>query len=281
MTGAVLLALAAGLPAAGGVLDLAAARQAAQARRRRAGAPRRGRLRALLLGVGRRLGAPPPPGDLAQRLDAAGAPLSVPDAMAIKAGAAVCGALAVLPVAAPAPGRLALLLPAGGAAAGFLGLDGWLLARARRRAAAMTLELPAALDLLRVAVQAGLPTVRALGEVGDRLGGLLGAELARVALRCTVGVPRRHALAGLRRRAPTAGVAALVAILERADRLGTPPADALAALAGDAREARARARTEAAAKAAPKIQLVVAFLLVPAVMLLVGAALAPSLLRGF
>ena len=71
-------------------------------------------------------------------------------------------------------------------------------------------------------------------------------------------------------------MAALVAALQRADRHGAPLAPALAALAADARAARARAVREQAAKAAPKIQLVVALLLVPAVMLLVGAALAAA-----
>jgi len=45
---------------------------------------------------------------------------------------------------------------------------------------------------------------------------------------------------------------------------------------GRRRAARARAVREQAAKAAPKIQLVIALLLVPAVLLLVGAALAAA-----
>ncbi|MCW3050467.1 MAG: hypothetical protein JWO74_4751, partial [Solirubrobacterales bacterium] len=49
------------------------------------------------------------------------------------------------------------------------------------------------------------------------------------------------------------------------------------ALAADARARRARALQERAARAAPKIQLVVALLLVPAAMLVVGAALAQGL----
>lgn len=270
MSAAVLLAFAAGFPAAAGLVELAAARKA---RRRQ-----RGRVRRLVLDLGRRLGAPPPPGDLAERLDAAGAPMTVPDAMAVKSGLALVAALATLPLALGVPGRTGLLLPLGAAGGGFVALDAWLLARARRRTEVVTLELPAALDLLRVAVQAGMPTMRAIGEVGHRHGGLLGGELVRTASRVAVGVPRATALEGLRRRAPTPEVRALVAVLHRADRLGTPPADALAALARDAREARARTRTEAAAKASPKIQLVVALLLVPAVMLLVAAALAPALL---
>jgi len=56
-----------------------------------------------------------------------------------------------------------------------------------------------------------------------------------------------------------------------------PPADALAALADEARAERARQVRDRAARAAPKIQLVVALLLVPAVLLLVAAALGAAL----
>jgi tight adherence protein C len=276
MTAATLLALAAGAPAALGIADLAAAVHA----RPRGPARRAARLRAALLALGRRIGAPPAPRDLAHRLDAAGAPLTPSDAMALKAGAALAALLAALPFAAGAPGRLGPVLPLAGAAAGFLALDGVLIVRTRRRAAAMAVELPDILDLLRVVLDAGLPPGRALAEVGRRHGGMLAAELRRAAARTAVGVTTHDVLRALRRRAPVDGVGALVTVLERAERLGTPPGEALAALARDAREARASRRAEAAAKAAPKIQLIVALLLVPSVMLLVAAALAPALLAG-
>ena len=72
-------------------------------------------------------------------------------------------------------------------------------------------------------------------------------------------------------------MAALSAALERAERHGAPLAETLAAQAAEARAAHARRLHEQAAKAAPKIQLVVALLLVPSVMLLVAAALVASL----
>ena len=68
-----------------------------------------------------------------------------------------------------------------------------------------------------------------------------------------------------------------MAALGRADRHGAPLGPALAALAADARADRSRTVREQASRAAPKIQLVVALLLVPAVMLLVGAAMAAAL----
>ncbi|MEA2168469.1 MAG: tight adherence protein [Solirubrobacteraceae bacterium] len=278
MTAAGMLALVAGAPAAVGITDLAAARRArTDARPDRRG---RGRVHRALLALGRRVGTPAAPRDLNARLGAAGAPLTVPDAMSVKAGAAAAGALAGFVLAAGAPGRLGLALPPAGAAAGFIALDAWLLLRTRARGRAMAIELPDTLDLLRVALEAGLPPTRALAEVGRRHRGELATEFARAAARIAMGVPRATALEDLTARAPCDGVPALVTVLTRADRLGAPPAEALAALAKDAREARGRARAEAAAKAAPKIQLVVALLLVPSVMLLVAAALAPALLHA-
>ncbi len=82
------------------------------------------------------------------------------------------------------------------------------------------------------------------------------------------------------RRLPQPEIQALVAALERARRHGAPLAETLEAQARDARFALRRAVQEDAAKAGPKIQLVVALMLVPSVLLLVAAALAAALLGG-
>jgi tight adherence protein C len=87
----------------------------------------------------------------------------------------------------------------------------------------------------------------------------------------------REALGGLERRLPMPEVRALVAALDRAARHGAPLADTLAAQAHDARLARRRRIEEEAAKAGPKIQLVVALLLVPSVLLLVAAGAVAAL----
>jgi tight adherence protein C len=140
----------------------------------------------------------------------------------------------------------------------------------------MAVELPDVLDLLRVAVGAGLAPRRALGEVGRRHPGALARELRRTTERARLGEPIDAALDGLDARCPAQGVGALVAALRRAERHGAPLAPTLAAQAAEARSRRAARRSEAAAKAAPKIQLVVALLLVPAVLLLLAAALLPA-----
>jgi tight adherence protein C len=267
---AALLALAASGCAAGAVVELAAA----PARKRRRGAPA-----ALLGALGRRIGAPRPAADLAERIDAAGAPLGLraADVVAIKGGAAVVAPLAALPVSLALPGRLPLLACVMAAAAGWLAPDLWLRRRARARARVMEAELPDVLDLLRVAVEAGLSVGRAPAEVARHHPGLLARELGRAAHEQALGVPRAAALDRLARRAPLAGVRAVVAAMRRADRHGAPLGPALSALALDARADRARAAREAAARAAPKVQLAVAALLVPGAMLLIAAALLGAL----
>jgi tight adherence protein C len=270
MSRAFLFAAAAGALAAPGVFDLFVGARLPRGRARRAGV-------VVLVRLGRGFGARAPRG-LGERIAAAGLDVPVGDVMAVKAGAALAGLASVLPLLPAAPGRTGALLLVSAPAAGFLAPDAWLRRRSRRRARAIEAELADVLDLLRVAVAAGLAPGRALADVGRRHSGLLAAELRRAAGRAALGIPRETAYRELERRCPAAGVPALVAALVRADRHGAPLGTALAAEARTARARTANAAAEAAARAAPQIQLVVALLLVPAVLLLVAAALLPAVL---
>jgi tight adherence protein C len=232
-----------------------------------------------LAALGRGVGAGRPAADLTERIDAAGTPfgLNAADVVAIKGGGAVVAPLAALPFALAMPGRLALIVLGIGAAAGWLAPDLWLRRRAQARVRVMEAELPDVLDLLRVAVEAGLPASRAPAEVARHHPGLLARELGRAAAEHALGVPREESLHALARRAPLPGVRAVVAAIRRGDRHGAPLGPALGALATQARSDRARAAREAAARAAPKVQLAVAALLVPGAMLLIASALLGAL----
>jgi tight adherence protein C len=271
MTRAVLLAAAAGALAAPGFVDLVVGLRLPRRR-----APRRRSGVALLTRLGRGFGARPSRG-LAQRIAAAGLDATVDDVTAVKVGAALAGLAGALIMLPATPGRTGVTLLAAAPAAGFLAPDVWLGRRARRRGRAIEAELADVLDLLRVAVAAGLSPARALAEVGRRHTGLLAAELRRAAARSALGIPRATAYRELERRCAAAGVSALVAALERADRHGAPLVDALAAESRAARSRAAQQAAETAARAGPQIQLVVALLLVPAVLLLVAAALLPAI----
>ena len=146
-----------------------------------------------------------------------------------RAGAALAGAAVAVAALPIAPGRLGPALLVALPAAAFLAPDLWLHRRTSERTRVIEAELADVLDLIRVAVAAGLTPSRALGEVGARHPGVLPAELRRTADRMRYGVPRASAYDDLERRCPAPGVAALVAALRRADRHGAPLAAALSA----------------------------------------------------
>jgi tight adherence protein C len=261
------LALAASLAAAAGLTDLCSFKR------------RRGVLTALVARLGASLGVRASNG-LAARVAAAGLDRPVAEIVALQAGLALVAGLAALPLVTAAPGRLGIVIALGAPAAGYLWPEVALRARATRRRQAIEAELPDVLDLLRVAIAAGLAPRRALAEVGRRHPGVLAAELRRAAARAGLGEPAEQSLDQLQARCPATGIPQLAAALRRAERHGAPLGTTLKAQAAEARSLRAAHRSEVAARAAPKIQLVVALLLVPAVLLLVAAALIPALLGG-
>jgi tight adherence protein C len=210
--------------------------------------------------------------------------VSVPAVLGAKAGCAVLGA-GFAAIAAPAgPGRLSLLVAIALPAAGFLIPDALLEREARRRRDRLVLALPDALDLLAVAAEAGRGPGAVLGEIAEGTSGPLASELAVAAAEIECGASQIAALDGLRKRIPGGEIASLAAALERSSRYGSPLADQLREQATALRLDQRRRIEEDAARAAPKIQLVVALVLVPSVLLMIAAALIANsdvLLGGF
>jgi tight adherence protein C len=192
--------------------------------------------------------------------------------LAAKLGGGAAGALWGLVLAPAAPGRLAWIVAGGLPVAGFLGPDVWLERRARARLRALRARLPDALDLLAVGTSAGRSPLAGLTELGEGEGPLA-EELAVLSAESSCGAPQSAALASLRRRAPVREVAAMCGVIERSHRYGSPLADQLHEQAAVLRAAQRRRIEEEAAKAAPKIQLAVALLLVPSVLLMIAAGL--------
>lgn len=276
---AALLAFAAATLAVAGAAEAGAAH-----RRRPRAATRRGApaLLRMLRRALRPLARGAAPADLERRLAAAGRPggLGVRELMAVKLAGAAAGGAWGAAAGAAAPGRLAVFTTLAAPVACFLAPDLWLARRAGERARQARRELPALLDLLAVAIDAGLPLAAALGSVGERYSGPAGREWRASAAEVALGVPLGTALAAMAVRLPLPEVEALAGTLARSARHGAPLAGALAAQARDARLAERRRVQEQAARAGPKIQLVVALLLVPSVLLMVAAALAAALLDG-
>ncbi len=190
-----------------------------------------------------------------------------------KLGGVLAG-LACAAIAVPAlPGRLGLVVTPILVLAGFLAPDAILERAARLRHAALVAALPDALDIIAVGVAAGRsPASLMRGLAADGSGPLAG-ELALAVADLDCGRDQGAALDGLRRRVGGPELAAMAASLERSRRLGSPLAAQLQAQASALRAHSRRRVEEAAARAAPKIQLVVALVLVPSVLLMLLAAI--------
>lgn len=188
------------------------------------------------------------------------------------AGAAV-GALAALTVAPTVPGRLAPALAIALVASGFVGPDAWAERIARRRHSAMLAALPDALDLVAVGTGTGRTPVALFSEIATGAAGPLAAELALTVADVETGVRQSDAIAALRERTGAPEVGAVGAAIERSRRYGSPLSDQLHAQAAALRAEEQRRIADRAAKAAPKIQLIVAMILVPSALLTIAAAL--------
>jgi tight adherence protein C len=201
-----------------------------------------------------------------------------------KLGGAGIGVLAAALAAPAVPGRLSLVAALAFPAAGFMLPDALCEREARRRTSGLVAALPDALDLLAVGAEAGRGPAAVLGEIAAGTSGPLATELAVTTAEIECGASHHVALDGLRERVRGGEIAALTATLERSRRYGSPLADQLRERAAALRAEQRRRIEEQAARAAPKIQLVVALVLVPSVLLMIVAALLANsdrLLSGF
>jgi tight adherence protein C len=199
--------------------------------------------------------------------------LPVAAVLMAKLAATAAGGMVALAAAPAAPGRTAFLVAVGMPAAGFVLPDALLEREARRHRRRLLGALPDALDLLAIGSAAGRGPAAGFAEIARAGTGPLADELRLAVAEIECGQSLPDALRGLRERVPGSEVATLCAAIERSRRLGSPLADQLRRQAAALRRDQRRAIEERAARAAPKIQLVVALVLVPSVLLTIAAAL--------
>jgi tight adherence protein C len=204
--------------------------------------------------------------------------------LAPRLGCAAAAAAVALAAAPAAPGRTGWLVALGLPAAGFVVPDALRARRERRRLRRLVAALPDALDLLAVGTTAGRSPAAGFAEIARAGSGPLAEEMRATVAELECGRPLGEALAGLRERVPGSEVATFCSSIERSRRFGSPLADQLRHQSSALRREHRRAVEERAARAAPKIQLVVALVLVPSVLLMIAAGLianADVLLQGF
>jgi tight adherence protein C len=145
----------------------------------------------------------------------------------------------------------------------------WVAGRARRRRAAIVGDLPDMIDVVVLCTAAGMALEPALRLTSERLTGPCADEVAITLREMDLGAVRRDAYRGMADRVGIPQMRGLVGALIQAEELGSPINDALTRQAEILRSGRRQAVRDAAARTAPKVQLVVAMVMVPGALLVV------------
>ena len=141
-----------------------------------------------------------------------------------------------------------------------------------------------AMDLMVIAVEAGLGLNAALNRVGEELGNThrdLHRELELVNLEIRVGRPREEALRNFAERTGVDDVRSFVALLIQADRYGSSIAKAVRVFADSLRTQRRQRAEQASQKAALKLLIPLTGFLFPVIILIILAPAALNLIDVF
>ena len=142
-------------------------------------------------------------------------------------------------------------------------------ARTRKRREEIRAQLPDALDLLAVSVEAGLGFDGAVAKLTDHLAGPLADELALTLGEMRIGESRQDALKKLAERAATPEVATFTRAIIQADQLGISLGRILRVQATDTRLRRQAAAEERAMKAPIKMLFPTVAFIFPAMFLVI------------
>jgi tight adherence protein C len=148
---------------------------------------------------------------------------------------------------------VALLFLVGGAGIGYIAPEFWLGRRIKARSFGMVLQLPDALDLLTISVEAGLGFDAALAKVVEKMEGPLVDEFRQALAEVRMGRPRREALRDVANRADAQPVSNFIGAIVQAEQLGVPIAKVLQIQSNQLRIERRQRAEEAAAKAPVKM----------------------------
>ena len=143
---------------------------------------------------------------------------------------------------------------------------------ARRRS--MQYELPDALDLITVSVEAGLGFEGALVKLSEKMKGALVDEFIRTLNEMRIGISRRDALLAMGKRCNLADVHSFTMALIQADQLGVSIGNVLRIKSASIREKRRQQAEELAMKAPVKMLFPLIFFIFPTIfVILLGPAM--------
>ena len=161
-------------------------------------------------------------------------------------------------------------------AVGFFGPDYALTLKARGRKEKIRAELPDALDLLAVSVEAGLGFDAAIAKLNEHMHGPLAQEFGLTLSEMRIGESRSEALKRMSDRVDAPELSAFTRAIIQADQLGTSLGRILRVQAADARLRRQAAAEERAMKAPIKMLFPTVLFIFPAMFLVI---LGPAILN--
>jgi tight adherence protein C len=166
-------------------------------------------------------------------------------------------------------GSLGILLALLFGFVGFLAPDMFVSFKARGRREVVRAELPDALDLLAVSVEAGLGFDAAIQKLTEHMDGPLVEEFALSLSEMRIGETRQHALEKMVQRVQAPELAAFVRAIIQADQLGISLGRILRVQATDTRNKRQAAAEERAMKAPIKMLFPTALFIFPAMFIVI------------
>jgi tight adherence protein C len=208
-------------------------------------------------GIGRRISPAGHSNSIRKKLDVAGNPAgwSVERVESLKfvgvlGGGALAFLFTLLVGLSFAP---AVAVVAGGAVAGYFGPNMYLYQKGYDRTAKMQRELPDALDLLTISVEAGLGFDSALSQVARNTDGPLADEFGRVLQEMQIGLGRAAALRALGERSTLPDLRSFASAMVQADSFGIPVGQVLRVQSDEMRLKRRQRAEEQAQKVPVKI----------------------------
>ncbi|MBA2332283.1 MAG: type II secretion system F family protein [Actinobacteria bacterium] len=194
--------------------------------------------------------------------------------LAAKAAFGGVGALFGLPIGAGFGPLGAIALAAVLAVGGFMLPGVWISGKAKRRREEIRSELPDALDLLAVSVEAGLGFDGAVAKLTEHMEGSLAEEFSLTLGEMRIGESRQDALKKFAERVETPEVGTFTRAIIQADQLGISLGRILRLQANDTRLKRQAAAEEKAMKAPIKMLFPTVLFIFPAMFLVIlGPAL--------
>jgi tight adherence protein C len=163
---------------------------------------------------------------------------------------------------------------------GFFLPDVWLSRRITQRQQGLINALPDALDMLTIAIEAGLSFENALQEIAAKWDNELSREFTRVLRDIGMGMSRRVALLGLSERTGVQDIVSFVASLNQAEELGVSIGRVLAVQAEELRVRRRQRAQERANQAPIKMMFPLVFLIFPAIFAVLLGPAVPQLFRS-